>query len=181
MDLVNTLDHTFQHAQQVIAGVRPDQYDDNTPCTEWTVRDLLNHQIGVVAGLGAAAAGTPRGEFTLSADPGGQFAEAAAATLAAWRTPGVMERTLESAAGPMPGHVLASINLVDTATHTWDLAKATDQPAKLPDDVAAAALEASRMIITAPDMRGSRFGPEIPAPDDADATDLLVAFLGRTP
>ena len=59
MDLVDTLDQTFQHAQQIIAGVRPDQYDDKTPCTEWTVRDLLNHEIGVVAGLGAAAAGTP--------------------------------------------------------------------------------------------------------------------------
>ena len=181
MDLVDTLDHTFQHAEQIIAGVRPDQYDDKTPCSEWTVRDLLNHQIGVVAGIGAAAAGTPRETFTLSADPARQFADATAGALAAWRAAGVMERTLASAAGPMPARVLASINLVDTATHTWDLAKATDQPSKLPDDVAAAALEASRTIITSPEMRGGRFGPEIPAPDGADATDRLVAFLGRTP
>jgi uncharacterized protein (TIGR03086 family) len=181
MDLVDTLDQTFQHAQQIIAGVRPEQYDDKTPCTEWTVRDLLNHEIGVVAGLGAAATGTPRDTFTLGADPAGQFAEAAAAALAAWRTPGVMDRTLDAGAGPMPGHVLASINLVDTATHTWDLAKATDQPAKLPDDVAVAALDAGRMIITSPEMRGGRFGPEVLAPDGADATDRLVAFLGRTP
>ena len=80
-----------------------------------------------------------------------------------------------------PGTSWPSINLVDTATHTWDLAKATDQPAKLPDDVAVAALDAGRMIITSPEMRGGRFGPEVPAPDGADATDRLVAFLGRTP
>ena len=41
----------------------------------------------------------------------------------------------------LPGRVLAGINLLDTATHTWDLATATGQPATLPDDVALTALE----------------------------------------
>ena len=55
MDLLDALEQTFDHAHDVIAGVRADQYDDKTPCAEWTVRDLLDHMIGVVAGLGAAA------------------------------------------------------------------------------------------------------------------------------
>ena len=181
MDLVDSLDQTFQHAQQIIAGVRPEQYDDRTPCSEWTVRDLLNHQIGVVAGLAAAAAGTPRGTFMLEPNPAAQFAEASASALAAWRTPGVMDRTVEIPAGSMPGRVVATINLVDTAAHTWDLAVATGQPAKLPDDVAAMALEASRQILSSPELRGGRFGPEVPAREGADATDQLVSFLGRTP
>ena len=48
----------------------------------------------------------------------------------------------------MPGHVYATINLLDTATHTWDLATATGQPAELPEPVASAAMDASRMIVT---------------------------------
>ena len=32
----------------------------------------------------------------------------------------------------MPGRMLAGINLLDTATHTWDIATATGQPAQLP-------------------------------------------------
>ena len=43
MDLIESLDHTFQHAHGVIGNVRPDQYDNTTPCEEWTVRDLLEH------------------------------------------------------------------------------------------------------------------------------------------
>jgi hypothetical protein len=39
---------------------------------------------------------------------------------------------------------VGGINLLDTATHTWDLAVATVQPPGLPDDVAGAALEASQ-------------------------------------
>jgi hypothetical protein len=51
MELIDALDQTFQHAQGVIGNVRADQYDDPTPCPDWTVRDLLSHTIGVVAGL----------------------------------------------------------------------------------------------------------------------------------
>src|SRR5262249_12840934 len=141
VDLVDSLDHTFQHAHAVIAGVRSEQYDASTPCAEWTVRDLLGHMIGVVARIGAAAAGQPRGDaFELASDPAAQFQQAAAPSLAAWRTPGVLDQIVNGGAGPMPGHVLASINLLDTATHSWDLARATGQPAALPDEVAAAAM-----------------------------------------
>lgn len=116
----------------------------------------------------------------LAADPASQFQTAAGAALEAWGAPGVLEAIVDGGPGPMPGHVLAGINLLDTATHTWDLATATGQSAPLPDDVATAALEASRATIS-PQLRPGRFGPEIAAPAGAAATDALVAFLGRTP
>ncbi|MGH9112554.1 MAG: TIGR03086 family metal-binding protein [Acidimicrobiales bacterium] len=180
MDIVDALDQTFHHAHQVIGRVRPDQHSEKTPCDEWSVRDLLEHMIGVVAGLGTAAAGTPTRAFALDADPAAQFQDAATSALAAWRIPGVLDRVLDGGPGPMPGRVLAGINLLDTATHTWDLATATGQPAALPDDVASAALEASRATIS-PEIRTGRFAPEVAAGVSASATDKLVAFLGRTP
>ena len=180
MDRIGSLDETFHHAHKVIGGVSPDQYGNATPCQEWTVRDLLTHLIGVVAGLGAAAAGSPRERFELASDPADQFDATATAALAAWRSPGVLDRIIDAGPGPMPGRMLAGINLLDTATHTWDLARATGQPAALPDGVAIAALEASRATISA-EIRQGRFGPEVVVPEDADPTDRLVAFLGRTP
>src|SRR5438309_8048180 len=113
MELVDALEATFAHTHGVVAGVRPDQYDDPTPCTEWTVRDLLGHVIGVVAMFGAEAGGAQRDEFVLAPDPAAQFADASKLALAAWRTPGVMERTLNLPAGAMPGQVYATINLID--------------------------------------------------------------------
>ena len=181
MELIDALEQTFEHAHDVIGNVRADQYDDPTPCPDWTVRDLLGHTIGVVAGLGAAASGTaPTTEFALGTDPAAQFRDAAATALAAWRTPGVLDKIVDAGPGPMPGRVLAGINLLDTATHTWDIATATGQPAKLPDGIAEAALEASRATISA-EIRPGRFGPELPAPTDAGPTEQLVAFLGRQP
>jgi uncharacterized protein (TIGR03086 family) len=180
MDLIDALDRTFAHAHDIVAGVRPDQHDDKTPCAEWTVRDLLAHMIGVVDGLGAAAAGVAPEPFTLGADPAAQLHEAATRAMAGWRTPGVLDRVVDAGPGPMPGRVLASINLLDTATHTWDLATATGQPSALPDGIATAALEASRAVVN-DELRPGRFGPELPVPAGSSPTDALVAFLGRTP
>jgi uncharacterized protein (TIGR03086 family) len=178
VELIDALDQTFQHAHKVIARVQPGEYDQPTPCEEWRVRDLLEHMVGVVAGMGASASGQERTEFVLSDDPAAQFEQAAAATLEAWRRPGALEQVIDGGAGPMPGQVLANINLLDTATHTWDLAIATDQPAALPDSVAEAAMEASRQIVT-PELRPGRFAPECTPAEGADATDRLVSFLGR--
>jgi uncharacterized protein (TIGR03086 family) len=180
VEITDALERTFQHAHGVSAGVRPEQYDDKTPCDEWNVRDLLEHMIGAVAGLGNAAAGRPGGEFTLAADPAEQFGAVSAETLAAWRRPGVLGTTIEFGPGPMPGAALANINLIDTATHTWDLAKATGQDTTLPDDVAVPALEASRAFIS-PEIRRGRFAPKVEAPAGAGPTEQLVAYLGRTP
>src|SRR5438874_11094586 len=116
MELIDSLEQTFTQAEGVIANVGEAQYADKTPCSEWTVGDLLEHMIGVVAGLGAAAGGQPRAPFVLAADPAAQFQDTAAGALEAWRSPGVMDRIIEAGPGPMPGRVLASINLLDTAT-----------------------------------------------------------------
>src|SRR3954467_1390667 len=136
--------------------------------------------IGVVPGLGAAAAGEAPAPFELAADPADQFHVASEAALAAGGPPGGVARVVAAGPGPMPGRVLASINLLDTATHTWDLASATGQSQELPSPVAVAALDASRGIVTDA-LRAGRFGPEHPIDDRASDTDKLVAFLGRTP
>src|SRR5260370_41066080 len=103
MDVVEALDLTFGNAQGVIAGLRADQLDDKTPCAEWTVRELLEHMIGVVAGMGAATRGESRSPFMLGTDPAAQFAEASVGPLAAWRVPGFLDRLVQGGPEPVPG------------------------------------------------------------------------------
>lgn len=180
MELIAALDKSFNHTHGVIAAITPEQLVASTPCSEWNIEELLTHTIGVVAGLGAAASGSAGGEFKLGDDPAAQFRAAADTTLAAWSSPGVMERIIDAGPGPMPGSVLAGINLLDTTTHAWDLAVAIGRPAALPDDVAAETLAQARMIIS-PEIRSGRFEAEVTAPENATVTELLVAYLGRTP
>ncbi len=184
MDLVTALDQTFAHAAVVAAGVRPEQLDDATPCTEWDVRALAMHTLGVVENIGRGVRGealmpSPLG-MPLEADLGAQYRRVMASTLAAWRAAD-LTATVDIGAGPMPGGAAAGINLLDTATHSWDLARATGQDPALPAALAEQVLAAAQGIVS-PDIRGfAGFDPEVEVGPDADATARLVAFLGRRP
>lgn len=184
MDMLDALAQTFDHATKVMAGVGADQLDAPTPCREWDLRALVAHTMGVVAniGLGArgqALAGDPN-SFALQADLAAQFRAEADRTLAAWTARG-LEGEVNIGAGPMPAQAGISVNLVDTATHSWDIARATGQDGNLPDELAATVLTVGRGLVSDQLRAFAGFGPPIAVAPDAGPTDQLVAFLGRQP
>lgn len=184
MELVEALSQTFDHAAKVVAGVGPDQLDDPTPCREWNVQTLLAHIVGVVVNMGRGASGgellADTNTFPLGDDRGAQFRQEADRTLAAWRARG-LDGAVNIGAGPMPAPAALTVNLIDTATHSWDIARATGQDAALPDDLAAMVLSVSERFV-GDDIRAfAGFDPAIPVGGDATPTERLVAFLGRQP
>jgi uncharacterized protein (TIGR03086 family) len=78
----------------------------------------------------------------------------------------------------MPASTALDIAVVDVATHAADIARATGQ--EIDDqEMLEAALAKGKTMITAEWRRPGIFGDEQPAPDDASATDKLLAFAGR--
>jgi uncharacterized protein (TIGR03086 family) len=180
---IETLAESFDHTARVVAAVRPDQLDASTPCTEWRLRQLLSHTVGVVSSMGLAARGLEPvnpNEFPLDADPGAQFRAEAERTLAAWRERG-LEGEMNVGAGPMPAAVAFGINLADTTTHSWDIARASGQDAEVPDDVARAALDFARSFVNDDVRSFAGFSAPVTVPETATPTEQLVAFLGRHP
>src|SRR5215207_1292694 len=143
-DLVQSLSQTFDHTAGVLRGVRAEHLDQPTPCPDWDVRALVSHFVGVVVNMGRGARGdtllAPDEAFTVGDDLADRFRTEADRTPAAWRAQG-LEGEVDVGAGPMPAPVAIGVNLVDTSTHTWDVARATGQPADLPDDLATTVLE----------------------------------------
>jgi len=184
MELLDALSQTFDHAAKVIAGVRSEQLDAATPCREWDVRALVSHTIGVVENIGRGASGaellTDVNSVPLDADIGAQFRAEADRTLAAWTARG-LDGEVDIGAGPMPIAVGIGINLLDTAAHSWDIARATGQDANLPDAVAATVFAVCQGIVTDDLREFAGFDPAIVVGDDAGPTEQLVAFLGRKP
>lgn len=182
MDPVTAIERAFAHTHGVIKGASADQLANATPCSQWDLRALLEHTYNVVGGMAAGASGREPAPVQLDeANLSGQFRSLADANVAAWRTPGVLEREINAGAGPMPGAVYASINLLDTLVHSWDIAKATGQDPTLPDDLAAHTLAVSNGVITDEARKFAGFDPAIDVPASASSTDKLVAFLGRKP
>jgi len=184
MDLLDPLAQTFDHATKVLGGVTPDRLDAPTPCTEWNLGALVGHVVGVVTNMGLGARGETLlpdiNDVPLEPDVAHQFRGIADGTLAAWRAQPA-DGTVDVGAGPMPASLAMSINLVDTATHSWDIARASGQDGTLPDDLAATVLTVAEGFLN--DQIRSFAGIDRPVAVAADAspTDRLVAFLGRRP
>lgn len=167
---------------RLIAGIRDDQWSAPTPCTEWTVRDVVIHLVGINQYFTAILldqAPPERGADPLGDDPVAAYREAAAALLAAFDQPGVMARSFEGPLGTATGADRLHIRIADLLAHGWDLAQATGQPADLPTDLVEQALAFGRVQFTTMPRTG-RFAEPTTVPDDAPALDRLVAFLGRT-
>jgi len=166
----------------LISNIRPDQWSAPTPCTDWTVRQVVNHLIGMNRVFTALLAGQlppPRPSADhVEADPAGAYRDSAAALQAAFGRPGVLERTYHGPLGTATGAERLQIRLYDLLAHGWDLAQATEQPADLPDDVAEQSLAFARTQLTEQGRPG-RFGPAQIVPEQAPAIERLVAFLGR--
>lgn len=184
MELLDPLAQAFDHTTKVLSGVDAEDLDNPTPCTEWDVRTLVGHVLGVVTNMGRGARGeaipSDPAVTSLEADLAAQFRTVADATLAAWATRAA-DDTVNVGAGPMPVAAALSVNLIDTTTHSWDIARGTGQDAQIPDQVAATVLAVAQGFVT-DEIRGfAGFGSPVAAGEGASPTDLLVAFLGRRP
>ena len=180
-----------ESTERVVANIGPAQYELPTPCSEWTVRELLNHLVGTLH-LGAALltdqtpptnAGPddpPTNDF-IGDDPAGAY-RAGVDPLVAATTPAAVGGMHATPLGEMPGVALAGFCALDVLVHGWDLAKATGQSADIDPALAQPLLDFARQSVSE-DMstRGQRIGPKVAPPRDADAMAQLIAYMGRTP
>ena len=182
MDQFSPAERSYAAAGQIVSGVRREQLDQPTPCTDWDVRTLVNHMVMghlYFAGALRGDAPDPTSPPDFAADdPAGAFDQASKSLLEAWREPGAMESTVETMAGPMPGSMLFGMLVVENLVHGWDLARATGQNEDLEPELARQMLAAVRETAM-PRGDGSPFQAEQPAPADATPAQQLAAYMGR--
>lgn len=180
---VEQLHRALDSVGALVEGVREKQWSAPTPCTDWNVRSLVNHLVGVNAVFTALLneqAPPERGTDLLGEDPAAAYHRSAQELLAAFRQPGTLERTFAGPLGTATGTERLRIRIADLLAHSWDLGRATGQAVNVPGDWAEQALTfLQEQLETTP--RTGRFEPAQPVADDAPALDRLVAFLGRSP
>jgi uncharacterized protein (TIGR03086 family) len=180
--LPGQLGRAFDAVAGLISNIRADQWSAPTPCPDWTVRQVVNHLIGMNRVFAALLAGQPPPPRPpadhAEDDPVRAYRDSAAALLAAFGQPGVLERAYHGPLGTATGAERLQIRLYDLLAHGWDLAQATGQPADLPDDLAEQSLAFARTQL-AEQARPGRFGPAQTVAEPAPAIERLAAFLGR--
>jgi uncharacterized protein (TIGR03086 family) len=152
-----------------------------TPCTEWNVRAVVDHVVGMNLVLVALFEERPmpeRGADRLGADPAGAYHRSAAALRAAVARPGVLERSQTTRVGGATGAERLQWRIVDLLAHGWDLVQATGIAAELPDGLVEQALTFARAQLSG-QARAGRFADPRSIRDDAPAIDRLAALTGR--
>lgn len=180
MDPVMLFSKATARGCEVMAGVSVDQLARPTPCTEWSVQDLIDRMVGSTGYLTAALEGR---EPTPVADASAADYEAGrAAVLAGLATPGALERTCRSPLGfEWTIEQATAGTFMDNLIHTWDLATATGQDAALDPELVDACI-----AMFLPDMpergrAGGLVGPEVIVGPEAPAQAQLLAAMGRQP
>jgi uncharacterized protein (TIGR03086 family) len=169
-----------RNTRNIIAGIKPSQLKDSTPCAMWNVQDLIEHIVGGTDFFHSVLAGTQPSGAKASSDSVARYDEGVKKVLAAARTKGTMEKTVQSPVGPMSAAQFVMTAFMDTVVHGWDLAKATKQDTKI--DPKHVEVLYSVFGPVADKMRDPKFfGPRVQVPDNASTQDRLLGALGRKP
>lgn len=177
---------TMRGFAAVVAALELRHWDQPTPCTGWSVLDVVDH---VVAGerftamtlTGASV--VEASEAQVGVDPQNpdvvaQVKDAAAAVLVAFE--GSLDRIIEHRVGPVSARRVLGFRIIDQLGHTWDIATATGQLVDLDPDALAIGVEIALAERTTLE-RSPNFAT---LPDESGATgDPLTTFLraiGRT-
>jgi uncharacterized protein (TIGR03086 family) len=186
---LDDLDRVLDAMGALVTGVADDQWSAPTPCTGWSVRDLVNH---VTAGNHlfsaslrerplpvAATVGAP--PDLLGPDPAGSFHASADALVQAFSLPGALEQQITLPMGRVPAVQALNMRITEMLAHGWDLARASGQTPHYPDAVVEDQIAFSRALLQNLPAGRTPFAPSLPVPDDAPPLDRLAALLGRAP
>ncbi|RYY42023.1 MAG: maleylpyruvate isomerase family mycothiol-dependent enzyme [Actinomycetales bacterium] len=159
-----TLATAVAQLETLIAAVGPDEASAPTPCSEWVVRDLVDHVVHSTGGMTQMLRGEEVDWSVPVAhhdDPLSEFGRRGAELLVA--------------ADGAPGGLAEA----ELSVHTWDLATALGlSTGGLDPAVADDGYAFMRENLTV-DGRAGAFEPEQQAPAGANSYERLAAFAGR--
>ena len=160
-----------------------------TPCSAWTVTQVLQHAAGdqlawaAATGVGTGPAENP---FAPSGRLEGSVDDLTGPALKAARSAWAGIRADNDAVptplphGALPAPTAAGACALDAAVHAWDIAVALGRPGPLSDALAAQLLPAARAVVE-PLREYGAYAPALPPrPGDLPAAELL-RYLGRDP
>ena len=164
-----------------VGAVPDERWDDPSPCTEWTARDVLRHVVDTQASTPSYAKEETVLERSADDDPAAAWAEARDAMQALLDDPARAGKSYEGMFGQttLEKTVDTFIGL-DLIVPAWDIARATGQEEIMPpDDVHELYAQVQQMGDM---LRTSGVcGPAVEVPEDAPAQDRLLGLLGRQP
>jgi uncharacterized protein (TIGR03083 family) len=113
----------------------PDKWDAQTPCEQWTARDVVAHIVQGHGGVIAAVRGGEPAPMGAADDPQQAWETVSRAIDEITGNSDERDKEIDGPTGKMPaGDVIGSFVTMDLLVHTWDLARAVGADDRLPED-----------------------------------------------
>lgn len=175
--------------RQAADHVPADQLDNPTPCSEWTVAQVLLHAAGDQHAWASSVSSSPPPGYNpfapathLDGSVDDLIEPAIQAATAAWASVDPGAESVPTPLPPVPAmtpELAAAACALDAAIHAWDIAVATGQPSPLTADLAAQLQPAADATVEP--LRGFAYAPALPAQAGDDPVATLLRYLGRNP
>jgi uncharacterized protein (TIGR03086 family) len=170
----------------LVEGTRADQLGNPTPCSDWSVRDLLNHVIGgghmFASGLRGDALPSGDGPTDLVGDDHrAAFRTSIDGFSSALADTNDLDKPVSLPFGTLPTVAALQLAAGDLLVHSWDLAQATGQPFDPPADFVEASYGFFQMAVNDDLRAAGLFGPPLEVSSDAAPLTKLLAHSGRRP
>ena len=185
----NVIAESLDLLRNAAAQINDANREAPTPCSQWSVAQVLQHAVGdqlawaAAIGIGTGPSEnpfTPSGRIEVTIDDLVRPALAVARTAWAGVRPDDDTVPTPLPQGPLHAPAAAAACALDAAVHAWDIAVALSQPAPLPDALAAQLLPTAYAIVE-PLRQFGAYAPALPAdPEDNHSAELL-RYLGRNP
>ncbi|TDV52103.1 TIGR03086 family metal-binding protein [Actinophytocola oryzae] len=168
---------------EIVGAVRAEGLGRPTPCTGWTLRDLIAHMAGQDVGFGVAAL-TDVGDDAFVPRDVGRYRGGANLVVAAFAAADP-ERSvlLPEFHRRFPLPTVVGFHLLDTLVHGWDVAVSVGLDVGYDDELVAAALVQAENVPggDARTVAGAAFGPVLDGADASHGWARTLRLLGRDP
>jgi uncharacterized protein (TIGR03086 family) len=162
-----------------VNAVDPAQWDTQSPCEEWTARDLVAHLVQGHRRVAATVKGVEPTPLGTDEDPRKAWEEASRAIAKITEDQEGLSTEIDGPTGKMPvGQIIGQFVCMDVLVHTWDLAHTVGADEHLDEDSVRLAYEALKpmdAMIRQPGVFGDKLDP----PPGADLQTEFLCFLGR--
>ncbi|MER5421617.1 TIGR03086 family metal-binding protein [Streptosporangium roseum] len=185
IDIREAYRRTLDDFGALVHRIRPEQWENKTPCVDWDVRALVNHVVGenrwapeLLAGRSVSDLGDALDGDLLGDDPLKAFDTSAVAAAQAAGDERSLTCVVHLSFGDVRGEEYITELFADALIHTWDLARAIGADERLdPELVEACAAWFARAE------EGYRqagvIGEQQPVASGTDSQTRLLASWGR--
>lgn len=186
MDPLDLLHRAAAEFQARLDAVNDDDWQRPTPCTDWSVGDLVDHVLGgnlftvrILAGdTVEAAMAEARSGVIETSDRAAATIASARAQRDAFDAPGALDRICHHPVGDVPGSAILGFRITDLTVHGWDLARAIGAAETL--DPALVGAVWSRLSDTADAVAATGLFGDGPSGDVGEEAPIQVRLLDLT-